>query len=122
MDLEVGANPYFLDALDETPVLVVRGAIRLCYRNISAPAGAAWVWINLYSAAAAADVTPGTTDPVQSWPIPVNGILDDDITNQLIFGLGLVINATSTPGGASAPDADAVVNLSYKSDGYFVQG
>ncbi len=121
MDFEVGANPVYIAELDEAPVLVVRGAIRLTYRNISAPAGAAWVWISLYDAAATADVTLGTTLPVQSWPIPVNGILDDDISNQLIFGKGLVLAATSLPGGSLAPDAPLVVNLAYKADGYFVQ-
>ncbi len=65
----------------------------------------------------AADVVVGTTDPVQSWPIPPGAVLDDSPVKPLAFGKGLSIAVTSTPTGGSAPDADAVVNLSIQMGG-----
>lgn len=117
---QIGSLPYFNVAVDETPVLVMAGAVRIFGRNISAPGAAAWVWINLYDKLTAAEVTPGTTVPKQSWPIPVNGILDTFPANPLAFSKGLVIAVTSLPSGSAAPSADCVVNFSLQNDGVFL--
>lgn len=77
------------------------------------------VWLHLYDAALS-DVTVGTTLPKLSWPVPTNGDTNgagfgfDFSTMGAQFDTGIVVAATTTKGGSTAPDADTLaVNLGY---------
>ncbi len=76
------------------------------------------VWLHLYDAAAALDVTVGTTTPKQSFMCPfsdgTNYVTREviPVEDGLKFDLGLVWAITREPdGGATAPAANCLVNF-----------
>lgn len=110
--------PYRKTDLTNTAALVKTGFTRLTtmeFQNINT----ADVFLQLYNAAAAADVTVGTTTPNQSYRIPASDGTTASLSVKdwgdrgLGFNKGLVIAATTTVGGGTAPTSNSVINLTY---------
>jgi hypothetical protein len=74
-------------------------------------------WLHLYNAATAAEVTVGTTTPVQSYPVATSDntayvMTDINMHDGLEFPNGLVFAVTKElSGAATAPDSNCVINL-----------
>ena len=76
------------------------------------------VFIQLFDAVAAADVTVGTTTADIAYLIPASdgtnrGALDKTFSLPLYFTDGIVIAVTTTPTGNTSPSAAAHVALTY---------
>lgn len=110
--------PYRKTDLTNTATLVKTGSVRLItmeFQNINTVD----VFLQLYDAAAAADVSVGTTTPKQSYCIPASDGTNRSLSVKdwgdrgLRFLAGLVIAATTTAAGGTAPATASVINLTY---------
>lgn len=70
-------------------------------------------YIQFFDSATAGAVTPGTTPPLFVLTIPAGGVLDKDLVNKYAFNFGIVICATTTPSGSTAPSAAVPISLFY---------
>ena len=61
------------------------------------------IYIQVYDAAAVADVIVGTTTPIARYGIPATAGANLELDRGIRFDLGLVIAATTTPTGSTAP-------------------
>ena len=96
------ASPFYRSALTATAVLASPGITNLTGYNIANPNGAT-VFVQLFDAASAAAVTLGTTAPTLVLSIPASGVLDGTQASPVTFANGLVVAATTTATGSSAP-------------------
>lgn len=111
--VRASATPYHHAAVTTTKHLVATGAQVLTDYFVENPDASAKLYIQMFSAAATADVTLGTTAP--KWSIGLEPKQKANLANlALSFPLGLVIAATTTVAGSSAPSTAAVVNLGYR--------
>ena len=108
--VSVDSTPYFNGAGGATLVAVGSGGQVLTDYYLENPDAETKAYLQFFSAASAGDVTLGVTPPVRS--IGLDGGEKANLAGlALAFPLGLVIAATSTPSGASAPATPFVVNL-----------
>lgn len=75
-------------------------------------------WFHIYDAAATSAVTVGTTTPIQSFQIPLGDGTDYGefamaFASPIKCSSGVVIAATTTPTGNTAPSTGLVVNMGY---------
>lgn len=110
---DVLQEPFLDIDLDEAAVLVVnRGALMVGWFLHNASAGTRF--IKLYNAAAATDVTVGTTTPLMNLPVPAGASANILGKFKIPFTLGIVAAATTDVDGNGAPAGnDVVVNLFY---------
>ena len=83
-------------------------ATKVTALNILNPA-VAITFIQMFDASAVGDVTIGTTVPDMALAVAIGGVLDWSGIDRM-FGKGLVISATTTATGLTAPSAANVVN------------
>ena len=110
------ARPYRSLVGNATAVLASKGytTVKLC--NIFSKNNED-NWLHLYNAAAATDVTVGTTVPDQSYAVATSDntayvMTDVNMHGGLRFDLGLVFAVTKElSGAATAPDSNCVINL-----------
>lgn len=108
--VSVDSSPYFNGAVGATKVAVGSGGQVLTDYYLENPDAETKAYLQFFDAASAGDVTLGVTPPVRS--IGLDGGEKANLAGMaLAFPLGLVIAATSTPSGASAPATPFVVNL-----------
>ncbi len=109
-------RPYRSIAGNATAKLVATGYVNLTGIDVSSKNNED-NWIHVYDAAAAADVTVGTTTPKQSWPVATSDdthyvMTDIYLDDGLKFDLGLVFAVTKeADAGATAPDSNCLVNM-----------
>lgn len=106
--------PYFKSDQAATAVLVKTGSLRLESLEVQNK-DANQVWCQLFNAAAAADVTVGTTTPVLSFIVPPGdgtnySATAKDFPKGLRFPKGLVMAVTTTATGNTASASNAIVN------------
>lgn len=109
--------PYYLATATATATLVRTGYLHLHSIEVENP-NTSQVYIQLFDAAAATDVTLGTTTPTQTYAIPAgdgteNGVRTKHFESPLRFGSGLVFAVTTTRNGSTAPGTACPVNLTY---------
>ncbi len=110
------SRPYRSLAGNATAKLVQTGYVNLIGIDISSKNNED-NWVHVYDAAAASDVTVGSTTPKQSWPVATSDdthyvMTDIYLEEGLKFDLGLVFAVTKeTGGGTTAPDSDCIVNM-----------
>ena len=107
-----GETPFLNAALTDTPVLVKTGKVSLSSYFIYNGSNAA-VFIRCFDAAAAADVTLGTTTPDYVLGAKTVEFVQGEFGKPLQFTKGLVIGAVTTAAdsGHVAPNVAAVVNF-----------
>lgn len=104
------STPYFNGAVGTTKVAVGTGGQVLTDYFLENPDAETKAYLQFFNAANTGDVTLGTTPPVRS--IGLDGGEKANLAGlALAFPLGLVIAATSTASGSSAPATPFVVNL-----------
>jgi hypothetical protein len=104
------STPYFNGAVGETLVAVGSGGQVLTDYFVENPDAETKAYLQFFNAASTGAVTLGTTPPIRS--IGLDGGEKANLAGlALAFPLGLVIAATSTASGASAPATPLVVNL-----------
>ena len=104
-------RPIFDSSVVATVELAVGHAVALHALEVQNPNGSDG-WLQLFDAAAAADVTIGTTAPKQSYLIPNNGANDKAFgDNPIGFELGLCYAVTTTATGLTALGTGCVLNL-----------
>ena len=103
---------YCEKAADETKFLVKASPLKVCSLVASNPHSAA-TFLQMFDAAAIADVTLGTTLPLRSIALPAGGsvVLERPC---LEVQKGLVVAITSGQFNGTAPGADGTIGLSYK--------
>lgn len=98
--------------------MVKGGAGEVCWKHVQNQ-DAADAYLHFYDAATAAAVTVGTTVPKLTLWLPASSGLDDgpvivnDAGRGVEFTSGIVIAATTTATGSSAPTNGELVNLVY---------
>lgn len=109
-----GPRPYHKKDLSNTAVLVEAGPVNVYSYDVY-NANSAVAYIQLFNAAAAGDVTVGTTAP--------DAVISVKATDRAAlaaavalygFDKGLVIAATTTPDGNTAPTTALVVSMGYQ--------
>lgn len=105
-----GVVPYFSAAVGATAVLVASGQTLLYGWQIKNPQVTIG-YLQIFDAAAAADVTVGTTVRKLALGLAASGIESDMPAKPVAFGLGIVIACTTTATGNTANAMD--VNLLY---------
>lgn len=109
------ATPYRNATLQATAALVLGNKLKVIGLQVDNFANTARSYLQLYNAAAAADVTVGTTTPDKTMVIPGSGAMDFNWgQSPLDFSRGLVIAATTTVGGSTDPTAGVLVNIDYE--------
>ena len=108
--------PFRNSAVVATAVLVRGNRIRIASVHVE-NSNASKAYLQFYNAAAAADVTVGTTTPDKTLYVPPNGAMDFDWNPMVEFRLGLVIAATTTATGGDAPGTGLLVNIDYENWG-----
>jgi hypothetical protein len=107
-----GAAPFVDAAVTDTPVLASAGPIGLASFFIYNPSNAA-VYIRLFDAALAADVTLGTTVP--NYILGCNTLewAQGQFSKPIAFSKGLVYGGVTTAVGSehTAPNAAVLVNF-----------
>lgn len=111
----VGLTPYLNTALSNTKQSVKTSSARLYGYHVFNP-GAAVTYLQIFNKLAA-DVTVGSTTPdmvlalpsTATSPVGVDGVFEIPIS----FGTGIVIAATTTPTGSTAPATAILANLLY---------
>lgn len=109
---------YRKTALKATAQLVkTAGTVVYGYYISNEDAGAD-TYLHFYDAATAAAVTVGTTVPDLTYRLPAGAVLEESPISTLnsegiTFALGLVLAATTTEGGLTAPTTGLTVNLFY---------
>lgn len=97
----------FRASLTATAVLIQTGETSIQYLSAQNP-DTADGWIQFFDAAAAADVTLGTTTPTASFWVPTQGARSEAAL--MIRGAkGLVYAATTTSTGSTAPGTALVI-------------
>lgn len=110
--------PYFKSDLTNTKTLVRAGSLRLTTMEVQ-NINTSDIFVQMFNAAAVADVTLGTTAPTQSYCIPASDGVNRSLSVKdwgdrgLHFNKGLVIVATTTVGGSTAPAQNSVINLTF---------
>ena len=108
------AASYRNIALLATPLLVLGSRVRIFSIHVE-NSNATKSYLQLYNAAAAADVTVGTTTPDKTLFVPPNGAMDFDWAQDTVkYGNGLVVAATTTADGSTAPGTGLLINLDYE--------
>lgn len=112
------SEPKFYSALSTTLQLVKGGRALLDVFEAS-NINAADAFVQMFDAASAGDVTLGTTTPTWSLFVPKGdatsrGAADKTLPMPVSFLYGLVIAATTTATGSSAPTTGLVVNLAVR--------
>ena len=102
--------PNFDSAVSEVKEQKAAAAVNIG-KILAYNSGAAFTFLQLFNALAA-NVTVGVTTPDFVIPIPATGatVLDE----QMFFNTGLTMACTSTPTGAVAPAANAVVSYTLR--------
>lgn len=100
----------FQNAAVIAPTLVKGAAGRILQYRIFNP-NTVPAYLNVYNVATAAGVTVGTTPVLEWYPIPAGAVLDGDHDFSFNYSTGIVIAATTTPGGATASATGLVVTL-----------
>ena len=85
-----------------TLVAAVPSSAVLTGYNISNP-NSATIYVQFFNASTTSGITLGTTAPFFSLAVPPFGVTDGPTTAPVSFSAGIVIAATTTPAGASAP-------------------
>jgi len=107
-----GVGFYSNTALAATKAVVKASPATLFGWEIHNPA-AAITYIQIFNKLTAA-VTVGTTVPDLVLSVPATGVISGTLPVGIDFSVGLVIAATTTAGGLTAPATAAVVALFYK--------
>lgn len=110
MGWEYSTQPFF-DASVTATAELARGRTTSVHTLEVQNPNAIDVYLQLFNAVAAANVTLGTTTPDQSYLIPGNGVSDKLFYTPLRFMLGLVYAVTTTATGSTAPGSAAVLNM-----------
>jgi hypothetical protein len=107
-----GAAPFLNAALTDTPVLVATDKISIASFFIFNPSNAS-AYVRCFDAAAAADVTLGTTTPDYVFGCTTVQFAQGSYEKPIQFTKGLVIGAVTTAAdsGHTAPSSAVVVNL-----------
>jgi len=103
-------------ALTATPVLVTAQSTppTVLYFNV-ANANTSIVYIQFFNAAAAGSVTLGTTAPTFWIAVPAtNGVIDTPFVNGFTFSSGIVVAATTTPTGSTAPSTAVPITIFFR--------
>ncbi len=119
LPLMAAPSSYFNAALSNSTVLVRAapsgGNVRLCSINASnndnASSGS---YIQVFDSATAGAITPGVTAPLLSFAIPAGGVLDKDLVTPVAFFHGIVILATTTSNGGTAPGSAIPISITYE--------
>lgn len=98
-------RPYKTNLTDNSTTLVQTGSTLLGYLNVHNPDASA-AHLQLFNAAAAADVTLGTTVPDLSLQIAAGGDREPVLISPILFELGLVIAASVEPQGSTDTGSD----------------
>lgn len=93
---------FYTAALSSTATLVSAKPRQLTGYNIANP-NAATVYVQVFDAAATNAVTVGTTSPTFVLAVPGNGVLDGPQLGAVSFASGIVVAATTTATGSTAP-------------------
>ena len=110
MGMGTHAEVYQNDALAATAVLVKAGTQSLCGYHMFNP-GSAATYVQLFDAAAAADVTVGTTTHKLAVGLPIAGGATRALFRPIKFTLGIVAACTSGVATNGAPQTTNVVEL-----------
>lgn len=110
--------PFTNAALSSTAVLVSArtspSTPNLVLYNISNP-NSSTVYVQFFDSATAGTVTVGTTAPFFWFAIPANsGVTDNGLPFAIPFANGIVVAATTTPTGNTAPSTAIPTVLFYK--------
>lgn len=109
-------NSYRNVAVTNVATLVEAGNLALVGWNLINPI-ATTAYLKLYNAATAAEVTVGTTVPIETLQIPAAGLFwqSNEDKFQLAFSKGIVIAVVTgiADSNASAPGTGCYVRLSY---------
>ena len=99
-----GAHMNLVPNLSTTLTVVKAVPVNLGGYNFSNP-NAAIIYIQVFDAAATGAITLGTTTPIASIAIPAYGVTDSGptFTGGFAFLTGIVVAATTTPTGNTAP-------------------
>lgn len=107
--------PFNAPTLSSTAVLLVPntsgGPISLSYFNLSNP-NSTLAYVQFFDAAATSAVTVGTTAPTFFVAVPANGgVVDTSPLVDYQFKKGIVVAATTTPTGNTAPGSAVPVQI-----------
>jgi hypothetical protein len=108
-----GPAPFFNSAVSNTAVLAKSSPCYLAGYNASNTNSTA-VYLQFFDIASAGNVTVGTTAPVMVLAIPGNGVIDGVQVSPVPFQNGVVIAATTTPTGSTAPSSAVATTLIFK--------
>lgn len=97
-----GNAPFYRSNLAATAVAVATKPTYLSGYNV-ANSNSAIVYVQFFDAASAGAVTVGTTAPTMVLAVPGNGVIDGIQIGQVAFQLGIVVAATTTATGSTAP-------------------
>jgi hypothetical protein len=112
-----GSQPYFNSSVSSTATAVAVYPVRLFYVH-AINADITDVFLQLFDASVA-NVTVGTTTPIQSWLIPGGiggsnrGAFEESFSFPIQTNAALTIAVTTTATGSSPPSIPLIVNLSY---------
>lgn len=112
------AKSYRNASATNTKVLVQAGNFNIVGWNLINPDAADSAYLKIYNAASIADVTLGTTAPVETLLIPFGpgtGLLSNEQNLQIACPLGIVYAVTleMADSGTSAPTTACYVGLRY---------
>jgi len=93
-------------ALDDDPGILVKSSQGLLYGWHIKNTTAAALYVQIFDAAALADVNLGTTIPSLSIGIEANGKAEMPLPLPIVFGNGIAIFSTTTAGGSTAAISD----------------
>lgn len=115
LTLPLKAGTYTNSGLTATKVLLVNntggGAIQFAYFNIANP-NSTLVYVQFFDAATTGAVTLGTTAPTCWVAVPaLGGVVDTSFVQGFVFKLGVVVAATTTPTGSTAPASNVPLIL-----------
>ena len=112
------SRPYRSILGNATARLVQTGAVNCLFAHIFSKNNED-NWLHLYDAAAATDVSVGTTTPKQSYAVTTSDdthyvMTDINLHDGLEFKLGLVFAVTKeADAGATAPDSNCIINMGF---------
>jgi hypothetical protein len=112
----VAARPAFAlgaftnAAVTNSAVLVSSTPATLTFINV-ANANASIVYVQVFNASAANQVTVGTTAPVFWFPVTTSNPINQELHLGYTFSKGIVIAVTTTPTGGTAPGTACPVVL-----------
>jgi hypothetical protein len=107
--INIGATAYANAALSNSPVLAERGSAVLSGVDISNVSNAT-IYVQFFDANSISGISVGTTPPLFWLAVPVNAVLDGPSSAVGVgFQNGVVVAATTTPTGSTAPSANIPV-------------